>query len=78
MELEMLETEREGRQSMGEQLHEKFSGKRKRQLTVKCSVYWNIGDWIYFSEVKKSRKKDWQIDCIDGKFWCFLKIYSLS
>ena len=53
----MLETEREGRQSMGEQVHEKFSGKRKRQLTVKCSVYWNIGDWIYFSEVKKTAEK---------------------
>lgn len=70
----MLETEREGRQSTAEQLHEEFPGKRKRQLTVKCSVY-----WIYFLEVKKKQqKKDWQIDWIDIKFRCFLKIYSLS
>lgn len=76
----MLETEREGRQRTGEQLHEEFPGNRKHQLTVKCSVFWNIGNWIYFSEVKKknSRKKDWQIDWLDGKFRCFLKIYSLS
>lgn len=52
----MLETEREGRQRTGEQLHEEFPGNRKHQLTVKCSIYWNIGNWIYFSEVKKKNQ----------------------